>query len=49
MGLLKAAARRLTEPRESKNYVMRWDCPFCEDLFTSAKAAAKHTENCKGK
>ena len=49
MGLFKAAVAALTEPRESKGFIMRWDCPFCEDLFRSAEAAAEHTENCKGK
>lgn len=48
MGLLKAIARQLTEPRESSGSIMRWDCPFCEDLFRTAEAAAKHAEGCRG-
>ena len=48
MRILRAAVERLTEPRESKGFVMRWDCPFCPDLFRSAEAAAKHIEGCKG-
>jgi uncharacterized C2H2 Zn-finger protein len=44
MGLLK----RLTETHESKRSIMMWDCPFCDGIFHSEKAAAKHIETKHG-
>jgi uncharacterized C2H2 Zn-finger protein len=48
MRIFRAAAARLTEPREGSGSVMRFDCPFCDGIFRTAEAAAKHTEACKG-
>jgi hypothetical protein len=38
-----------TEPRESKGFIVRWDCPFCPALFRSQEAADAHIANCKEK
>jgi hypothetical protein len=41
---LSQLRRKLSEPRESRGYVMRWGCPGdgCDGLFRTSRRADEH-------